>query len=82
MPPEDPNAWEPVPVPLPTYVTKAKAPDPAGRRIDLSQPGAWTSGRLDTAGWIALSRASHAVAVDGPSQDADDLPERRRAVGD
>lgn len=81
VPPEDPDAWEPVPVPLPTYVTKAKAPDPAGRTIDLSQPGAWTSGRLDTAGWIALSRARQAVDVE-PSQDADDLPERRRAVGD
>jgi hypothetical protein len=80
VPPEDPDAWEPVPVPLPTYVTKAKAPDLAGRRIDLSQPGAWTSGRLDTAAWIALSRARQ--AVEGPSQRADDLPERRRAVGD
>jgi hypothetical protein len=78
--PEDPDAWEPVPVPLPTYVTKAKAPDPAGRKIDLSQPGAWTSGRLDTAGRIALSRARQ--AVEGRSQNADDLPERRRAVGD
>jgi hypothetical protein len=81
-PPEDPDAWEPVPVPLPTYVTKARAPDPGSRRIDLSQPGAWTSGRLDPAGWIALPRARPAVAVDAPSQDADDEPERRRAVGD
>jgi len=82
IPPVDPDAWEPVPVPLPTYVTKAKAPDPGSRRIDLSQPGAWTSGRLDPAGWIALPRARPAVAVDAPSQDADDQPERRRAVGD
>ncbi|MGH8822980.1 MAG: hypothetical protein ACRDVN_00685 [Jiangellaceae bacterium] len=80
--PEDPDAWEPVPVPLPTYVTKAKAPDPGSRRIDLSQPGAWTSGRLDPDGWIALPRARQAVAVEGPPQNADDLPERRRAVGD
>jgi hypothetical protein len=71
-----------VPVPLPTYVTKAKAPDLGSRRIDLSQPGAWTSGRLDPAGWIALPRARPAVAVDAPSQDADDQPEQRRAVGD
>ncbi|HET6685892.1 MAG TPA: hypothetical protein VFH02_05125 [Jiangellaceae bacterium] len=81
--PEDPDAWEPVPVPLPTYVTKARAPDPGSRRIDLSQPGAWTSGRLDPAGRIALPRAAGpAVAVEAPSQDADDLRERRRAVGD
>ena len=80
--PEDPHAWEPVPVPLPTYVTKAKAPDLGSRRIDLSQPGAWTSGRLDPAGGITPPRARPAVAVEAPSQDADDQPERRRAVGD
>jgi hypothetical protein len=71
--PPDPNAWEPVPVPLPTYLTKAKAETPAVRRIDLSSPGAWTSGRLNPAGSIALP----------PPQQAedDDLPEQRRAVG-
>jgi hypothetical protein len=35
--------WEPVPVPLPTYVTKPKAPRPS-RRIDVGAPGAWTDG--------------------------------------
>ena len=80
--PEDPDAWQPVPVPLPTYVTKDRAPDPATRTIDLSQPGAWTSGRLDPAGSIALPRARPVADVQGPSQDADDLPERRPAVGD
>lgn len=71
--PPDPNAWEPVPVPLPTYLTKAKAETPAVRRIDLSSPGAWTSGRLNPAGSIALPPARS--AEDG------DLPEQRRAVG-
>lgn len=71
--PPDPNAWEPVPVPLPTYLTKAKAETPAVRRIDLSSPGAWTSGRLNPAGSIALPP---------PQQtEDDDLPEQRRAVG-
>ncbi len=52
--PVDPNAWEPVPVPLPTYLTKDKAEPPVVRKIDLSSPGAWTSGRLNPAGSIAL----------------------------
>lgn len=71
--PPDPNAWEPVPVPLPTYLTKAKAEKPAVRRIDLSSPGAWTSGRLNPAGSIALPPAR-------PAEDGD-VPEQRRAVG-
>ncbi|HEX6338541.1 MAG TPA: hypothetical protein VFZ85_16405 [Jiangellaceae bacterium] len=71
--PPDPNAWQPVPVPLPTYLTKAKAETPAVRRIDLSSPGAWTSGRLNPAGSIALPPAR-------PAEDGD-LPEQWRAVG-
>lgn len=76
----DPHAWEPVPVPLPTYLTKPKAPQPATRTIDLSQPGAWTSGRLDQAGpppppWPVL-------APQLADDDVEDLPESRRAVGD
>ena len=71
--PPDPNAWEPVPVPLPTYLTKAKAETPAVRRIDLSSSGAWTSGRLNPAGSITLPPAR-------PAEDGD-LPEQRRAVG-
>lgn len=71
--PPDPNAWEPVPVPLPTYLTKAKAEAPVIRKIDLSSPGAWTSGRLNPAGSIALPPPG--------LQEDDDLPEQRRAVG-
>ena len=69
----DPNAWEPVPVPLPTYLTKAKAEPPVVRKIDLSSPGAWTSGRLNPSGSIALPPPRQA--------DDEDLPEQRRAVG-
>lgn len=71
--PADPNAWEPVPVPLPTYLTKAKAEPPVVRKIDLSSPGAWTSGRLNPASSIAMPPPR-------PAED-DDLPEQRRAVG-
>lgn len=76
LPEADPNAWEPVPVPLPTYVNKAIAAPRAVRRIDLSQPGAWTSGRLDPAGSIVLPPRHAEVEVPA------DLPEHRHAVGD
>ena len=39
------DAWRPQHWPLPTYVTKPKAIRPI-RVIDLTTPGAWTSGRL------------------------------------
>ena len=41
----DDEAWRPQSWPLPTYVTKPKAVRPV-RVIDLTTPGAWTSGRL------------------------------------
>ncbi|MCG6498975.1 gephyrin-like molybdotransferase receptor GlpR [Kitasatospora sp. A2-31] len=39
-----PDSWEPVPVPLPTYVTAPVAPR-VSRGLDLSAPGTWTAGR-------------------------------------
>jgi len=42
---DDDEAWRPQSWPLPTYVTKPKAMRPI-RVIDLTTPGAWTSGRL------------------------------------
>jgi hypothetical protein len=35
--------WDPLPVTLPTYVTKPRAGRTV-RTIDFAQPGAWTSG--------------------------------------
>ena len=43
---EGDRAWEPVPVPLPTYVTAPKAPRSV-RVIDLTKPGLWTSGHIE-----------------------------------
>lgn len=37
------EGWEPRPVPLPTYVTAAKAEAAPGRRIDVSAGKAWTT---------------------------------------
>ncbi|MFD5917940.1 gephyrin-like molybdotransferase receptor GlpR [Kitasatospora sp. NPDC058201] len=39
-----PDSWEPVPVPLPTYVT-APVATRVSRGLDLSAPGTWTAGR-------------------------------------
>lgn len=43
----DPTLWDPLPVTLPTYVTKPAATRRTVRTIDLGAPGAWTSGRTD-----------------------------------
>jgi hypothetical protein len=78
--PAAPDEWEPVPVPLPTYLTKPKAPQLATRSIDLSHPGAWTSGRPEPAESIPMPRP---IAIpEAVGENVDDLPEHRPAVGD
>jgi len=56
--PTDPDMWDPVPVTLPTYVSK-----PAARRtvrtIDLDSTGVWTSGRTEADS--ALAREAEAA---------------------
>ncbi|MEU6079104.1 gephyrin-like molybdotransferase receptor GlpR [Streptomyces sp. NPDC047108] len=43
------DTWDPVPVPLPTYVTAPVAPRATGS-LDLDAPDAWSSARSSTAG--------------------------------
>ncbi len=64
--------WDPLPVTLPTYVTKPKARRTV-RTIDLGEPGTWTSGRT----------AEDAELAAGAAQQADEQAEvePRRAVG-
>lgn len=52
-PPVDPTLWDPVPVTLPTYVTKPAAARRTVRSIDLESSGVWTSGRTEVASRIA-----------------------------
>ncbi len=61
----DPRLWDPVPVTLPTYVSKPPARRSV-RTIDLDSTGVWTSGR---------SEADSALAREAESADR----ERRRA---
>jgi hypothetical protein len=71
----DPDAWTPVPVPLPTYVDKA----PAGRTvrtIDLDSTGVWSSGRNEADSQLARE-ADAQRAQDAAASDA----EQRRATG-
>lgn len=59
--------WDPLPVTLPTYVTKPRAGRTV-RTIDFSQPNTWTSGHIE------------GQDVELPAR-ADDTGEHRRAVG-
>lgn len=43
-----PGMWEPVPVTLPTYVSKPAAERRSVRQIDLDATGVWTSGRTES----------------------------------
>jgi len=67
----DPAMWDPVPVTLPTYVTKPTAARRTVRTIDLDSTGVWTSGRTDAD--AALARES---------DDADKAARKSRRDGD
>jgi hypothetical protein len=67
--------WQPVPVPLPTYVSKPKAPDrPAARPLSEQQPFDQTE----------MAPLVEATAGDEMSEldELDEIIERRRAVND
>lgn len=49
----DPTLWDPVPVTLPTYVTKPAATRRTVRTISLDDSGVWTSGRTEVDAAIA-----------------------------
>ncbi|NEE01125.1 divisome protein SepX/GlpR [Phytoactinopolyspora halotolerans] len=85
------GTWDPVDVPLPTYVNKPKAPR-VNRKIDLGGDGSWTSGRLEHTTSFELPSRPPASPVTGDGTEAaesetnasdDEMPEkRRRAVGE
>lgn len=85
--PADPDAWEPVDIPKPTYLSKPAAPRTI-RTIDLTQPGSWTSGRLDPASSLELpprsapASAGESTAAEASSDDYNEHSEQRWAVGD
>jgi hypothetical protein len=72
----DPTLWDPVPVTLPTYVTKPAATRRTVRTIDLDDTGVWTSGNTHADSQIARD-AEQAERDDKAARKADD----HRAVG-
>ncbi|MGH8969884.1 MAG: hypothetical protein ACRDV1_08045, partial [Actinomycetes bacterium] len=84
--------WAPVPVPLPTYVSKPMAARPS-RPIDLTVPGAWINAPSvpllseepfdQTAGRDGDGGGAPAPALLEYGEDElDEIIERRRAVND
>jgi hypothetical protein len=83
--------WRPNPLPLPTYVTAPKAVRPI-RVIDLTTPGAWTSGRLlddesvpdedVLAAEMAADELDALLEHEAKGRDAAADDAARRAVGD
>lgn len=70
----DPAMWDPVPVTLPTYVTKPTA-ERTVRTIDLESDGVWTSGRTEADSALARQADEAARAA------REAVTEARRAAG-
>lgn len=71
------SLWDPLPVTLPTYVSKPKARRTV-RTIDLDEPGTWSSGRSAEDSQLVADAAAH-EGVDEATDDA--AVEEQRAVG-
>jgi hypothetical protein len=71
------SLWDPLPVTLPTYVSKAKATRTV-RTIDLGEPDTWTSGRVEGE-QTEMPSSDDASSTGSDDSDSD---AHRRAVGD
>ncbi|MGN6574120.1 MAG: divisome protein SepX/GlpR [Nocardioides sp.] len=71
------SLWDPLPVTLPTYVTKPKARRTV-RTIDLDEPGTWSSGR-STEDTELVAQTAAAEAEQTAAED--EAVETQRAVG-
>jgi len=72
------DSWDPVPVPLPTYVTAPVAPR-ATSEVDLGAPDAWSSARSSTVG--RESESSTDEPDDATEPEADLSPESDAELG-
>lgn len=77
--PIDPALWDPVPVTLPTYVTKPAATRRTVRTISLDDSGVWTSGRTEVDS--AIAREAHAADQEAREQSREGRQDGGRAVG-
>jgi hypothetical protein len=67
--------WDPLPVTLPTYVTKPQAKRTV-RTIDLGEPGTWTSGHTAEDSKVAAQAEAESTQAAAAAE-----AERQRAVG-
>ncbi|UYQ62656.1 gephyrin-like molybdotransferase receptor GlpR [Streptomyces peucetius] len=74
------DSWEPVPVPLPTYVTAPVAPR-ASSGVDVSDPETWSAARSSTAEPTPDRRETPDPAADGPAGRRGTQPRRARDRG-
>ncbi|MBQ1089605.1 gephyrin-like molybdotransferase receptor GlpR [Streptomyces sp. B93] len=73
------DSWDPVPVPLPTYVTAPVAPR-ATADVDLAGPDAWSSARSGPAGQDEPDQREEPEPPAPAAPDADRDDARRRAA--
>ena len=73
----DPTLWDPLPVTLPTYVTKPAAARRSVRTISLDDTGVWTSGRTEADAAVAREADEQRKARGSKGSDGED----QRAVG-
>jgi hypothetical protein len=73
------ESWDPVPVPLPTYVTAPVAPR-ATADVDLGAPDAWSSARSSAVAPEQPGQETAPVAEDGGSEDGSADEEDRPAA--
>ena len=71
------SLWDPLPVTLPTYVSKPKARRTV-RTIDLDEPGTWSSGRSAEDSQLVAEAAAQEAADEAVE---DTTVEQQRAVG-
>lgn len=69
------EAWSPVPVPAPTYLSAPSAPR---RVVDLTRPGAYA----DAQAGDGLADAERELGIVDEGPELDEILERRRAVND
>ena len=71
------DSWDPVPVPLPTYVTAPVAPR-ATSDVDLGAPDAWSSARSSS---VAPEQETKPVAPDSEAEAPESADDDRSADG-
>ena len=72
------DSWDPVPVPLPTYVTAPVAPR-ATRDVDLGAPDTWSSARSSAVPADEARAAAEEPDADASDDDGDRTDARRAA---